>query len=180
MRSKSFISIGLASALIVPTFITSANPQLVHAKSTTKELAAPQPEIEMVSSKISSKAKAVIKKISEINPKKSNYIAKVQDAEKAYKKLSSKDKKMVKNYSTLKNYVKKIQPMLKQVASLKTSVAGITTKNYKTKAPSAQKAFQKMSVQTAAAVPSSTKTTLTNYVNLASASNSLTKLKTLV
>ena len=86
---------------------------------------------------------------------------------------------MAANYSTLKNYVKKIQPLLKQVASLKTSVAGITTKNYKTKAPSAQKAFQKMSVQTAAAVPSSTKTTLTNYVNLASASNSLTKLKTL-
>ncbi|MFJ8261815.1 hypothetical protein ACIQ4I_07590 [Rummeliibacillus sp. NPDC094406] len=168
MRSKSLVSMGLASALIVPTLITSANPQMVHAKSASKVNGAAQPEVKKVSNKISKKAKAVIKKIKAINPKKSNYIAKTKSAKNAYNKLSKKDKKMVTNYSTLKKHWNKIQPSLKKIDQLNKSVSTLNTKNITTKATSVQKQYNSLNATTKAAVPTATVKKLNYYADVSS------------
>lgn len=166
MRSKSLVSMGLASVLIAPSVLSAANPQMVQATSSSKNVATTQPEIQMVSKKISSKARAVIKKIRAVNPKKSNYIAKTKSAKNAYNKLSKKDKKMVTNYSTLKKHWSKIQPSLKKVDKLKKSVSTLNTKNFTTKASSVKKQYDRLNTITKAAVPRATVKKLNYYADV--------------
>lgn len=135
MHFKSFVSMGVAAVLIVPTLITAANPELAYAKTNTKTS----------SKKISAKAKAVIAKIKAINPKKSNYVTKTKSAVNAYKKLSSKDKKMVYNYGTLKKHWTTVQNRkAKQVIA---SIKAINPKksDYVLKTKSALSAYNKLS-----------------------------------
>ncbi|WP_397537253.1 hypothetical protein [Rummeliibacillus pycnus] len=153
MRIKSFVSMGVAAMLIVPTLITAANPELAHAKTTS-------------SKKISSKAKSVIAKINEINPKKSNYIAKTKSAVSAYKKLSSKDKSMVSNYAALKKHWSKIQPSLKKINYLNKKVATLNSKNYATKIATLKKQYDSLNRIEKAAVPKTIVTKLNYYANL--------------
>ncbi|MGX9133385.1 hypothetical protein ACWV26_03245 [Rummeliibacillus sp. JY-2-4R] len=155
MRIKSFVSMGLAAMLIAPTLITAANPELAHAKTASKTS----------SKKVSAKAKSVIAKIKAINPKKTNYIANTKSAESAYKKLSSKDKKMVSNYAILKKHWSKIQPSLKKINNLTKKVATLNTKNYATKIASLKKQYDSLNRITKAAVPKTTVTKLNYYDN---------------
>ncbi|WP_102692914.1 hypothetical protein [Rummeliibacillus pycnus] len=155
MRIKSFISMGIAAVLITPTLITAANPELAHAKTSTKTS----------SKKISAKAKSVIAKIKAINPKKSNYIAKTKSAVSAYKKLSSKDKKMVSNYATLKKQWRKIQPSLKKINYLNKKVATLNSKNYAPKVATLKKQYDSLNRITKAAVPKTTVNKLNYYAN---------------
>ena len=123
---------GVAAVLIVPTLITAANPELAYAKTTS-------------SKKVSAKAKSVIAKIKAINPKKSNYVTKTKSAVNAYKKLSSKDKKMVYNYGTLKKHWTIVQNRkAKQVIA---SIKAINPKksDYVLKTKSALSAYNKLS-----------------------------------
>ena len=155
MRIKSFVSMGLAAMLIAPTLITAANPELAHAKTASKTS----------SKKISAKAKSVIAKIKAINPKKTNYIANTKSAVSAYKKLSSKDKKMVSNYATLKKHWSNIQPSLKKINNLTKKVATLNTKNYATKIATLKKQYDSLNRITKAAVPKTTVTKLNYYAN---------------
>lgn len=137
-------------ALTVPVWLTAAFPdggQVAEAatKKTTK------------------KAKAVISKIKAIDSKKTNYIAKTRAANNAYKKLSTKDKKLVSNYSTLKKHVAKIAPLEKKITTLKAQVNSITTKNYVTQAAKAQKTYDGLTKITKAAVPAATVKKLEKY-----------------
>ncbi|MGG0655044.1 hypothetical protein [Rummeliibacillus pycnus] len=153
MRIKSFVSMGVAAMLIVPTLITAANPELAHAKTTS-------------SKKISSKAKSVIAKINEINPKKSNYIAKTKSAISAYKKLSSNDKRMVSNYAALQKHWSRIQPSLKKINYLNKKVATLNSKNYATKIETLKKQYDSLNRIENSAVPKTTVTKLNYYANL--------------
>ncbi|GEM_PF-1983064 len=153
---KKILTTSLAMALTVPVWLTAAFPdggQVAEAatKKTTK------------------KAKAVINKIKAIDSKKTNYIAKTRAANNAYKKLSTKDKKLVSNYSTLKKHVAKIAPLEKKITTLKSQVNSITTKNYLTQGPKAQKTYDAMTSITKAAVPSTTLKKLQKYSNPAQA-----------
>lgn len=134
MRFKSFVSMGVAAALIVPTLITAANPELAYAKTASK-----------TSKKISAKAKSVIAKIKAINPKKSNYVTKTKSAVNAYKKLSSKDKKMVYNYGTLKKHWTTVQN--RKAKQVITKIKAINSKksDYVLKTKSALSAYNKLS-----------------------------------
>lgn len=146
---------GIAAVLITPTLITAANPELAHAKTSTKTS----------SKKISAKAKSVIAKIKAINPQKSNYIAKTKSAVSAYKKLSSKDKKMVSNYATLKKQWRKIQPSLKKINYLNKKVATLNSKNYAPKVATLKKQYDSLNRITKAAVPKTTVNKLNYYAN---------------
>lgn len=137
-------------ALTVPVWLTAAFPdggQVAEAatKKTTK------------------KAKAVINKIKAIDSKKTNYIAKTRAANNAYKKLSTTDKKLVSNYSTLKKHMAKIAPLEKKITTLKAQVNSITTKNYVTQAAKAQKTYDGLTKITQAAVPAATVKKLEKY-----------------
>lgn len=125
---------GAAAALIVPTLITAANPELAYAKTASK-----------TSKKISAKAKSVIAKIKAINPKKSNYVTKTKSAVNAYKKLSSKDKKMVYNYGTLKKHWTTVQN--RKAKQVITKIKAINSKksDYVLKTKSALSAYNKLS-----------------------------------
>ncbi|MBO2534282.1 hypothetical protein [Rummeliibacillus suwonensis] len=155
MRIKPFISMGLASMLIVPTLITAANPELAHAKTSSKAS----------SKKISAKAKSVIYKIKAINPKKTNYISKTKAAVSAYNKLSKKDKKMVYNYSTLKKNWSKTKAYLKKIDNLNKKVAALNTKNYATKIAAIKKQYSSLNRVTKAAVPKTTVKKINYYAN---------------
>ncbi|WP_312753298.1 hypothetical protein [Rummeliibacillus suwonensis] len=155
MRIKPFISMGLASILIVPTLITAANPELAHAKTSSKAS----------SKKISAKAKSVIYKIKAINPKKTNYISKTKAAVSAYNKLSKKDKKMVYNYSTLKKHWSKTKAYLKKIDNLNKKVAALNTKNYATKIAAIKKQYSSLNRVTKAAVPKTTVKKINYYAN---------------
>lgn len=134
MRFKSFVSMGVAAALIVPTLITAANPELAYAKTTSK-----------TSKKISAKAKSVIAKIKAINPKKSNYVTKTKSAVNAYKKLSSKDKKMVYNYGTLKKHWTIVQNRKAKQVIAKIKAINPKKSDYVLKTKSALSAYKKLS-----------------------------------
>lgn len=146
---------GLASMLIVPTLITAANPELAHAKTSSKAS----------SKKISAKAKSVIYKIKAINPKKTNYISKTKAAVSAYNKLSKKDKKMVYNYSTLKKNWSKTKAYLKKIDNLNKKVAALNTKNYATKIAAIKKQYSSLNRVTKAAVPKTTVKKINYYAN---------------
>ena len=146
---------GLASMLIVPTLITAANPELAHAKTSSKAS----------SKKISAKAKSVIYKIKAINPKKTNYISKTKVAVSAYNKLSKKDKKMVYNYSTLKKHWSKTKVYLKKIDNLNKKVAALNTKNYATKIAAIKKQYSSLNRVTKAAVPKTTVKKINYYAN---------------
>jgi len=146
---------GLASILIVPTLITAANPELAHAKTSSKAS----------SKKISAKAKSVIYKIKAINPKKTNYISKTKAAVSAYNKLSKKDKKMVYNYSTLKKHWSKTKAYLKKIDNLNKKVAALNTKNYATKIAAIKKQYSSLNRVTKAAVPKTTVKKINYYAN---------------
>ncbi|MFD2870644.1 hypothetical protein ACFSY7_19280 [Kurthia populi] len=153
---KKILTASLAVALTVPVWLTSAFPNGSQvAQAATK--------------KPTKKAKAVIDKIKAIDSKKTNYIAKTRAANNAYKKLSTADKKLVSNYSTLKKHVAKIAPLEKKIKALTAQVNSITTKNYLTQAPKAQKTYDAMTSITKAAVPTTTLKRLQKYSNPAQA-----------
>lgn len=153
---KKILTASLAVALTVPVWLTSAFPNGGQvAQAATK--------------KPTKKAKAVIDKIKAIDSKKTNYIAKTRAANNAYKKLSTADKKLVSNYSTLKKHVAKIAPLEKKIKALTAQVNSITTKNYVTQAPKAQKTYDAMTSITKAAVPTTTLKRLQKYSNPAQA-----------
>lgn len=153
---KKILTASLAVALTVPVWLTSAFPNVGQvAQAATK--------------KPTKKAKAVIDKIKAIDSKKTNYIAKTRAANNAYKKLSTADKKLVSNYSTLKKHLAKIAPLEKKIKALTAQVNSITTKNYVTQAPKAQKTYDAMTSITKAAVPSTTLKKLQKYSNPAQA-----------
>lgn len=141
---------GVAAVLITPTLITAANPELAYAK---------------VTSNISSKAKSVIAKISAINPNKSDYIAKTKSAVSAFKKLSSKDKKTVSNYATLKKHWSSIQTSLKKINYLNKKVAILNSKNYALKVTTLKKQYDSLNRIAKAAVPKTTVQKLNYYAN---------------
>ena len=154
-------------ALTVPVWLTAAFPdggQVAEAatKKTTK------------------KAKAVISKIKAIDSKKTNYIAKTRAANNAYKKLSTRDKKLVSNYSTLKKHVAKIAPLEKKITTLKAQVNSITTKNYVTQAAKAQKTYDGLTKVTKAAVPAATVKKLEKYAAPAQAKASYKRVVNLL
>ena len=164
---KKILTTSLAMALTVPVWLTAAFPdggQVAEAatKKTTK------------------KAKAVISKIKAIDSKKTNYIAKTRAANNAYKKLSTADKKLVSNYSTLKKHVAKIAPLEKKITTLKAQVNSITTKNYVTQAAKAQKTYDGLTKITKAAVPTATLKKLEKYAAPAQAKASYKRVVTLL
>lgn len=164
---KKILTTSLAMALTVPVWLTAAFPdggQVAEAatKKTTK------------------KAKAVINKIKAINSKKTNYIAKTRAANNAYKKLSTTDKKLVSNYSTLKKHVAKIAPLEKKITTLKAQVNSITTKNYVTQAVKAQKTYDGLTKITQAAVPAATVKKLEKYASPAKAQASYKRVVNLL
>ncbi len=154
-------------ALTVPVWLTAAFPDGGQvAEAATK--------------KPTKKAKAVINKIKAINSKKTNYIAKTRAANNAYKKLSTTDKKLVSNYSTLKKHVAKIAPLEKKITTLKSQVNSITTKNYVTQAAKAQKTYDGLNKITQAAVPVATVKKLEKYAAPAQAKASYKRVVTLL
>lgn len=153
---KKILTASLAVALTVPVWLTAAFPNGSQvAQAATK--------------KPTKKAKAVINKIKAIDSKKTNYIAKTRAANNAYKKLSTADKKLVSNYSTLKKHVAKIAPLEKKIKALTAQVNSITTKNYVTQAAKAQKTYDGLTKITKAAVPTTTLKRLQKYSNPAQA-----------
>ncbi|WP_020189210.1 hypothetical protein [Kurthia sp. Dielmo] len=164
---KKILTTSLAMALTVPVWLTAAFPDGGQvAEAATK--------------KPTKKAKAVINKIKAINSKKTNYIAKTRAANNAYKKLSTTDKKLVSNYSTLKKHVAKIAPLEKKITTLKSQVNSITTKNYVTQAAKAQKTYDGLNKITQAAVPVATVKKLEKYAAPAQAKASYKRVVTLL
>lgn len=149
---KQIVSASLALALTVPVWLTSAYPDGgMTAQAATK--------------KPTAKAKVVIQKIKAINSKKTTYLTKVHEAQKAYAKLSKKDKKLVSNVKTLQNHVKKVKPYEKKISAVQKQITALksTKKTYVKDVKAAKKAYDRLPTVYRAAVANKAK--LTKHVS---------------
>ena len=155
---RQLMTLGLASVLTVPTWLTAAYPIEASAKKVT----------------VPKKVKAVTSKIKAINPKKSNYIKQTQLANNAYKKLSKKDRLKVTNRKTLTKHVKAVAPTVKKVTKLKKDAAKLSKSTYRTAAPRLLKTYNSLNRAGKAYTPASTVKKI-NYYNSINATNTTFK-----
>ncbi|WP_010302145.1 hypothetical protein [Kurthia senegalensis] len=149
---KSIVSASLVFALTVPVWLTAAYPDGgMTAQAATK--------------KPTAKAKAVIQKIKAINSTKTTYLTKVQAAQKAYAKLSKKDKQLVSNVKTLQAHVKKIKPYEKKITAVQKQITALksTKKTYVKDVKAAKKAYDRLPTVYRAGVANKAK--LTKHVS---------------
>lgn len=149
---KSIVSASLVFALTVPVWLTAAYPDGgMTAQAATK--------------KPTAKAKAVIQKIKAINSTKTTYLTKVHAAQKAYAKLSKKDKQLVSNVKTLQAHVKKIKPYEKKITAVQKQITALksTKKTYVKDVKAAKKAYDRLPTVYRAGVANKAK--LTKHVS---------------
>ena len=149
---KSIVSASLVFALTVPVWLTAAYPDGgMTAQAATK--------------KPTAKAQAVIQKIKAINSTKTTYLTKVHTAQKAYAKLSKKDKQLVSNVKTLQAHMKKIKPYEKKITAVQKQITALKTtkKTYVKDVKEAKKAYDRLPTVYRAGVANKAK--LTKHVS---------------
>lgn len=157
---RQLATLGLASILVVPTWISAAHPIDASAKKAT----------------VSKKAKSVTASIKALNSKNATYIKKTLAVKKSYNQLSKKDKKAVGNYATLQKHLKAVNTQIAKVNKLKKDVASLTTKNYKTKVAKVSATYKALSKSATSLVPQTTISTMNYYEALNTTNKRMTKL----